>query len=199
MWRLVGRYDIQTLLWGLATLACVWVILILPPLTAPSGTQFWILLLSMAVPLLAIGTVVVFVLGLVKKRWLTLVFAAIVALAFQSLRVATELEDDLWVSHFVRTADLRKEFLAFMDGQPTKKKDVPLPATLSQLSDNSFAYLTLGNDGKRFYCYSVFTHGIDNSRGFCWSESGQPPDILAFPVIVSVRPLGKGWFLFAST
>jgi hypothetical protein len=149
---------------------------------------------------LGIGTIVVAIVAVFKRRWQVLVSLAILAVLWLPMMALPSVENELWVRHFAKTENLRNGFIAFMKEQKADHDEsIELPQSLRELSDLDYAYLTADDEGSRYFSYSVFTAGIDNSVGFCWSESGKPPGRRAFPEIVSSKPLGGGWFLFRST
>ncbi|HZH97911.1 MAG TPA: hypothetical protein VEX38_02990, partial [Fimbriimonadaceae bacterium] len=97
--------------------------------------------------------------------------------------------------------DKRDRFLTFMRSkQPGKALEwVDLPPELTGLATRDKAFLYEDPEGRRFYSYAVFTHGVDNSKGFIFSESGHRPPRLAHPEITRLVPMDSGWFFFCST
>lgn len=178
---------------------CVILVIFIPPLMAPLGASFWLLFSAYLCFAFMVATLCSVVVGLVKKRWEVLPALALVILLFLPIRILDGHAEGIWQTKFEESQAIRQRFLTFMDLQPTSENRVKLPDDLKGLSDGKYAYLTTDEAGSRFYCYSVFTHGIDNSRGYCWSQSGKPPSELAFPQIVRSKALGGGWFVFFST
>jgi hypothetical protein len=182
---------------GVLSVAGFVAILYLPPMYGPLP---WLEAGPMLVGLMcALGPILLVVAAVGRRRVLIpfLIFGVLLV----SLRVLIGQEERYWREHFVRTAQERELFLTFMRSQLPEKplSWLDLPPELKGLSSGGKAYLFMDKEGRRFYSYAVFTHGVDNSTGFVFSESGNSPPRLAHPEITKFVPLGDGWFLFRST
>ncbi len=195
------RYELYTFICGLGFLASMASLTFGPPLLAPTkeGAASWIAAF-LAMGFLA-GMLGSCVLAIVHRRVWLLLSAFILGGAYWGMRESFGYADVLWTRHFESTAPVRARFVEFMKQQSTSADDsrVALPAGFEAMTAEKFAYLYEPEKGARSFCYASFTHGIDNSSGFCWSENGKPPPRLAFPEIVWSKPLGGGWFMFSST
>jgi hypothetical protein len=139
--------------------------------------------------------------GLYLRRWLVLLSAAVLFGMWLGLRAFGSYSDELWLNHFIATSTERIKFVEYMKSHsgPGEPARVMLPSGTNSPTAEPFAYSFRSGKGDRTFCYASFTHGIDNSIGFCWSESGEPPPSLAYPVITWTKALGNGWFMFRST
>ncbi len=189
------------LIFGTVALASGAATLFLPPLLRPTRESLLIWILAY-VFMLSAGAAFAFLLfAIAQRRTWVLASLVLLTLGFCLVRSLAPYEEELWNRRFAATADLRQQFVQVMKQEQLGNREsrVKLPTELRTLTDDGSAVIAKGADGKAFYCYAVFTHGIDNSSGFCWSEGGGPPPRLAYPEIVRTRPMGGGWFFFAST
>lgn len=194
--------EIATGVFGLTSVLLIGLIIVLP-LHSRAGS-FWSLFCSMCIVPSLLFTICFLIVSLIKRRWSVLLIALFIGLSFLPLKGLQTTVERQWELRFEETRELRQAFLSFMKQQQDTDESSPLnsvklPPTLQTLSDRDNAYRYKDEDGKFFFSYSVFTHGIDNSFGYCWSESGKTPPRIAFPEIVRTRPLGNGWFWFSST
>jgi hypothetical protein len=146
--------------------------------------------------LFAAGCLVLAIVERPVRRWLpiALVFVALGGALFHPGVV-----DASWRSHFERDFVARDEAARWAASQEPSDRRLPLPAPMSTLSEGGFVYVHRDESGGLWAAFPIVTYGIDDSVGYVWSRSGEPPPEAAYPQLVRWSYYRAGWYMFWST
>lgn len=92
------------------------------------------------------------------------------------------------------------EAVAWLRTQGPYSRDfqqVQMPEQFDGICEHRSAMVAVER-GKTWFLFSVETVWIDNSIGFAWSDSGDPPPRTRYDIVRSTR-LPNGWYMWWST
>lgn len=157
----------------------------------------WVSMITILLPLGIMMFIVFLILAMIGRRPLraALVFGGI-CVGLYLLNNSREQADTEWTARFVKQR-VPMERVINEIGQ--KDGIIPLKGDATSLTYDSKVVVHREEDGKIWYLFVQYLHGVDNGFGYAWSPSNLSPPERAYPQICRTQPLGNGWFMFWST